>query len=636
MFIYQGKLTWLQAAKDETFTIVFPKGEIRANDSVYLFTQWTKDAQGVEKAKFFQTIVVSDLKKLDDGDISFTLAGSSYDYTVITQEVYSKIKVDMSNRAGDKTSTILKRGWQSEGKIDPEAAVRIWAGSINWGDRAIDEQAIFILPEGYTDDKPVVSCWQFTKDYSGNPKSPVLRGTSLKVIGLEDKIAKFAFNVHADITCAWNKANEMLVVDVKEPDGKQLNIGKLNLFAKIEPKSHSFDTEDLTPPVEKKVELRYPQPQATLQRVLEPLPFPNTLIETLTHGAAFIEQAGYLTKQAQNKFNKLHEDFHEQTILVESLKKHKENLEKQVITVTDERNTANENVKEIKKQISLLNGEYKNKVRELEAMITGWKKEDDKDHKVINKLKEDITKLHHKNMELLEKLSKAEIAHKKLEVDIAASQARVRSLEATKLTLQNALAVSNAQNVSYRSQIDALNKKLHKADGANKELQKSLARAQQETKDTKTELNAKQKDLDRANKDHGETRKKLEISEKTREATEAERKTAVAEAEKEKKRADESDRLTALAKDDISRSDQEAENAKDEALAASGKTLEAETRANKAEAKANKQWKTIQGYLKLVDRLEEIVVKEPVNNKWWQEFEPEFKKLATPALATPA
>ncbi|KAF5657157.1 hypothetical protein FHETE_10607 [Fusarium heterosporum] len=631
MFIYQGKLTWLQNAKNETFTIVFPKDEVRANDSVYLFTQWTKDAQGVEKAKFFQTIVVSDLKKLDGGNISFTLASSSYDYTITTQEAYSKIKVDMSNRAGGKTSTILKRGWHSEGKIDPEAAIRIWAGSINWGDRAIDEQAIFILPEGYTDDKPIVSCWQFTKDYSGNPKGPVIEGRSLKVIGLEDKIAKFAFNVHADITCAWNQENEILVVDVKEPDGKQLNIGKLNLFAKIEPQSHSFETEDLSPPVEKKVELRYPQPQATLQRVLEPLPFPKTLIETLTHGAAFIEQAGYLTKQAQNKFNELHEDFHEQTILVESLKKHKENLEKQIITVTDERNTANENVKEINKQISLLNNEYKNKVRELEAMIAGWKKEDDKDHKVINKLKEDISKLHHKNMELLEKLSKAEIAHKKLGVDLAASQARVRSLEATKLTLQNSLAVSNAQNVSYRSQIDALNKKLHKADDANKELQKSLAKAEQETKDTKAKLSAKQKDLDRANNDHGETRKKLEIAEKTRDATEAARKAAVTEAEAQKKKAEISDKLTALAKADFSRSVKEGEDANDKARADSKRAFAAEARANIAEDEINKQRKTIKGYVALVDRLEELVVREPVNNNWWQEFEPEFKRLAAPA-----
>jgi hypothetical protein len=61
-----------------------------------------------------------------------------------------------------------------------------------------------------------------------------------------------------------------------------------------------FDSDDLTPPTQQKTEFRLPQPQATLPRVLDPMPFPKTLFETLTHGAAFIEQAGYLTIQAQN------------------------------------------------------------------------------------------------------------------------------------------------------------------------------------------------------------------------------------------------------------------------------------------------------------------------------------------------
>lgn len=61
-----------------------------------------------------------------------------------------------------------------------------------------------------------------------------------------------------------------------------------------------FDSDDLIPPTQQKTDFRLPQPQATLPRVLDPMPFPKTLFETLTHGAAFIEQAGYLTIQAQN------------------------------------------------------------------------------------------------------------------------------------------------------------------------------------------------------------------------------------------------------------------------------------------------------------------------------------------------
>lgn len=45
-------------------------------------------------------------------------------------------------------------------------------------------------------------------------------------------------------------------------------------------------------------ELRKPQPQATLPRILDPMPFPKGLLETLAHTAAFVDQAGYLAKYA--------------------------------------------------------------------------------------------------------------------------------------------------------------------------------------------------------------------------------------------------------------------------------------------------------------------------------------------------
>ena len=47
-------------------------------------------------------------------------------------------------------------------------------------------------------------------------------------------------------------------------------------------------------------EARLPQAQPTLPRILTPLPFPRDLFETLTHTAAFIDQAGYLTKYAND------------------------------------------------------------------------------------------------------------------------------------------------------------------------------------------------------------------------------------------------------------------------------------------------------------------------------------------------
>lgn len=55
-----------------------------------------------------------------------------------------------------------------------------------------------------------------------------------------------------------------------------------------------------TTPEKGQCELRKPQAQASLPRILDPMPFPKGLLETLAHTAAFVDQAGYLAKYAQD------------------------------------------------------------------------------------------------------------------------------------------------------------------------------------------------------------------------------------------------------------------------------------------------------------------------------------------------
>ncbi|KAF5971032.1 hypothetical protein FCOIX_10055 [Fusarium coicis] len=489
MFIYQGKLNWYNYAVDETFTIIFPKGVVRANDPVYIYTQWTKDASGVEKSKFFQTILVQDLKQLPKStDVTFTLSGAWYNYAITTEQNYSKIKVNMTSPSGGKASTALERQWQPQGEINPNAALRIWAGSINWRENAVNEQAIFVLPEDYEDGKPIVSSWQWTKDGSGNAKTSAFKGTHMKVVGSDDdKVDKFSFNNFFDITCAWNKETQKLGIDVKA-DGKQASIGELNLVAKIEPKGHSFDSDDLVPPTRKETEFRLPQPVQTLPRVLDPMPFPKTILETLTHGVAFIEQAGYLTAQAQNRFAALDADFHKQTVLVETLKKDKQNLEGQITSLTGERNQARSEVDELKKQIKDNTARHQKRVDELLLAIDSLKDHDLKDHGDMKKLREDITVLHRKNMILSEKLTDAQIEKKKLDAQIKNLQGQVAALESKRVTLQNELNTQKAQNVSLRSEILTLKRKLSDSLDANGQLQKKFAASETELKDTKTKL----------------------------------------------------------------------------------------------------------------------------------------------------
>jgi hypothetical protein len=53
------------------------------------------------------------------------------------------------------------------------------------------------------------------------------------VVECSDKISKFAFNNVFDFTCSWDTTTQQLAVEVKD-GAEQVNIGNLNLFAKIE------------------------------------------------------------------------------------------------------------------------------------------------------------------------------------------------------------------------------------------------------------------------------------------------------------------------------------------------------------------------------------------------------------------
>ncbi|EXM13051.1 hypothetical protein RAB80_011396 [Fusarium oxysporum f. sp. vasinfectum] len=509
MFIYQGKFDWPEYADNETFTIIFPNGVVRANDPVYLFTQWTKDSHRVRKSKFFQTIVVSDVKQLSNTtDVSFNLSGSWYSYAITTEQNYAKIKVNMSSPGGQK-AIALDRVWKPQGKVDHAAALRIWAGSITVHDNAIDEQAIFVLPEDYKDGKPVISSWQWTKDTAGKAKTTAFKGTPMNFVSSDDKISKFAFNNVYDFTCSWNRKTEKLGLEIKK-DGKQTRVGELNLVAKIEPKAHSFDSDDLVPPTKKETEFRLPQPQTTLPRVLDPMPFPKTLLETLTQGAAFIEQAGYLTVQAQNKFAALDVDFHKQTVLVETLKKDKKNLESEITSLTGQRNKANATINELKNQLAKASEEYQKKVKQLNDRIEHLKQDDRFDHKVISKLQQDLNKLLQDIAILNDELSKAQCEKEELNEIILTLQGEIISLVAQVLELENALKVQKKENIRLLNENGELDQKLQESLIANKALQSQLANAEADHERTKKERDDALTTITSTKKELDETKALLE------------------------------------------------------------------------------------------------------------------------------
>lgn len=238
MFVYQGKLNWYSYASEETFAIVLPNGPVRVGDSVYLFSQWSKDGQGSQKKNWFDTILVDSITQTQATDVTFYLKGAYYSFEVTTTGSYDGLSVIMKNPSNAVSQPMpLKRIWKSDKVLT--GTTRIWTGKFSWMHFAKDEPAIFIVPDGFGEDKPILSLWQYTKDSAGKLKDPSFRDAVQKsVSGIDTDVVKFTYHSYYDISCTWEAKTDKLEVNVKE-GGHDEDVGSMIRSAIIERKPHS-------------------------------------------------------------------------------------------------------------------------------------------------------------------------------------------------------------------------------------------------------------------------------------------------------------------------------------------------------------------------------------------------------------
>ncbi|KAJ4269515.1 hypothetical protein NW762_001176 [Fusarium torreyae] len=379
MFVYQGKLNWYHYAKDETFVIILPSGPVRVGDSVYLFSQWTVDAQGVKKRNWFDTITVDTVTQTQASDVTFYLKGAC---------------VVMRNPQNGVSSPMpLQRIWESDQELT--GTTRIWTGKFNWMNFAQGEHAIFIVPDGFGEGKPILSLWQYTKDSAGKLKDPSFRNEVQKsVSGLGSDVVKFSYKSYYDISCTWEAKTDKLAVHVKEGSHGE-DVGSMIRSAIIERQvhSHDFDPPETDAPEKCQLECRKPQAQCSLPRILTPLPFPKGLLETLAHTAAFVDQAGYLAKYAQDRFAALDADYH---ALVQQLKARQAdiaNLTKTREELTADRDGARAKAKELEKELAKASNEADDLRSEIANLNDYIHKDSEKDEQERNILKETQKKL---------------------------------------------------------------------------------------------------------------------------------------------------------------------------------------------------------------------------------------------------
>ncbi|KAF4453690.1 hypothetical protein F53441_3699 [Fusarium austroafricanum] len=483
MFVYQGKLNWYHYAKDETFVIVLPSGPVRVGDTVYLFSQWTEDSKGNKKVNWFSTLTVETVTQTQAADVTFYLKGSWYNFTITTKGGYEQLSVVMRNpNNGVSDPMALKREWKSDQELT--GTTRIWTGKFKWMNFAQDEHAIFIVPDGFGEGKPILSTWQWTRASSGKTKDPSFRSaTQTQVSGLDTDTVKFTYTSYYTISCTWDGKKDQLDVWVQEGGHKE-DVGDMVRSAIIERQvhSHDFDPPEKPPPSKNELEVRLPQTQASLPRILTPMPFPKGLLETLAHTAAFVDQAGYLAKYAQDHFAALDADYHIALDQIKSLKAAIANLEKTRDDLTVDRDAAQAKAKKLEEDLNRAHQEIQElqqKIAKLQKEISDDALKDAAAQKMLDDTRAELKAAQDKIADLTAKLSKAEADRDQKQATIEALQKQIIDLENTILQLKAEITVKDGKITELTNEKTQLTNDKGGLEKSVEDLRKQLARAKE-------------------------------------------------------------------------------------------------------------------------------------------------------------
>ncbi|KAF7555479.1 hypothetical protein G7Z17_g2151 [Cylindrodendrum hubeiense] len=437
------------------------------------------NAQGVKKANWFQNLVVDKVTKNQSGEGTFTFKSSYYSFEITSKEFYGKLNVTMS-KSGARKVMDFKRIWQSKGE-QSNGTGRIWTGKVNWLNFASNELAIFIVPEGFGEGKPVLSLWQWTKDSPEKTKAPSFREAVQKMeAGAGDGIIKFSYHSYYNITCSWSEKTEKLAVQMNE-NGTKGELGEMTLSALIEHHSHDFNPPESA--LDKSsLEVRLPQAQSSLPRILTPLPFPKGLIETLAQTAAFVDQAGYLAKHAQ-----------ELTMAREDWEKEKKALFK--------------------------------KITDLEDLITKDAKHDAEDHKILQSTRKELVDEHARLVNLQKLLDTELLKSAKLDAKLKVAVATITDLQTKLSGFQSRYNVEKKHNDKLRADNAQLTARKLELEISLQNLQTALTLAEQTIERRETAFKKQHEDL------HKLTIEKKDLATRF-EALEAERDTADSEVER--------------------------------------------------------------------------------------------------------
>ncbi|KAF5010109.1 hypothetical protein FDECE_3695 [Fusarium decemcellulare] len=504
MFIYQGKLNWYGYAQDELFVVALPNGAVRLGDSAYLLFQWTQDNKNVKKPNWFQRLVVDKVAKTEDGGDTFHVTSGWYSWEITAKPTYDKLDIAMFSQNGGKSNLNVERVYKTQGLASKDPT-RIWTGKLYWQQTATasKEPVTIIVPEGFGADKPVVAIWQWTKASNGKQKVPyILNGIQKdsqnngngaqngKQNGSQSsgQTVQFALgDTTYELACTWDRATEKLDVQMKEQKKGAQHIGPFDLSAIITPHSHDLNPPEVPlPPAQ--LTVRYPQAKPSLDRIQSPMPFPLTLVDTLTHTASFLDQAGYLAKYAVERYTALDSKSHAQDKELSQRDIRISTLEKDLAKATAEVNLEKNKSKDLEEKFLTEQEKAAKKIQDLVKAIADDKKKDDKDAERFAETRKLLDVEYQTNAELQKKLTQAEI-------DLAGAKAQI-SLQATEISrlgdenrsLWNQLQLQADSYKKLQDQKDAADSDVKKLTGQLGDAQSELGALKKTSGEEKNQL----------------------------------------------------------------------------------------------------------------------------------------------------
>ncbi|KAK4246016.1 hypothetical protein C7999DRAFT_33571 [Corynascus novoguineensis] len=504
MFVYTGKLNWQSEAVNEVFVVVLPSGPVRLGDRIFTFSQWTHDSKGNKKVTWCQDQIIDKVTRENNGDDSFHFGAGWYKYQVLASDNYQTLSIKMYHGTYSRTMEV-QRMYLTAGDAS-DGSARLWAGRLNWPQYADNEPILVIVPSGFGVGRPVLAFWQWTTDQNNQQKVNCAHTGTQTTENPSEGSLTFTATAHDDtkaaaeylLTCTWNEKTEKLAVHMAgAADANGQDIGPLDLMAHFEAHSHEINPPKL--PGEKvELEVFYPQAEQALPRVRSALPFPPTLLDTLAHTAAYVDQAGYLAKYAVDRYHTLDKSYHALREQVDDLNEQNRNMSDKVSALTDESSREKQQIGDLQKQLTetlddaaAKQAELISQIQDLQKKLAKEQAHDAEDEKALDAAHEQI-----KADQAVQAALKKQVAALQLALNEGARrldqlQAQVNKLSQENGELRGQLAAETADNAALRMAADGLKSTVAALQGEVSGLQKALDNAAEKVRELQSECDNK-------------------------------------------------------------------------------------------------------------------------------------------------